>query len=154
MYGSGISCAGIPDSCSYPFIHHAGGLCHRKLVPLAGGCARYERCHQSVFARDLISEDLVTDERVFVGDFLFLGCILLLDMKKLAPEALYSSRLYHLHRARRRDQNIGRGGDLDHDVSDPDYPWNLPVEHFERVDPGGLKARALLIQMSKERQPL
>lgn len=65
--------------------------------------------------------------------------------RKLAPEALYSSLMYHEHRVRRHIHGP-RTPDTtsDGDVESPETCWDRAAARMHRLDPNGARARALL----------
>lgn len=65
-------------------------------------------------------------------------------IRKLAPEALYSSEMYEEHRLR-ANRDRGNYPRPDHDVETPEDCWErVTAERIQRIDPGGQRARALL----------
>jgi len=66
----------------------------------------------------------------------------------LAPEALYSSHLYHEHRvrARRRPDGLQMPGDAS-DVESPETCWERAAERMRRLDPDGRRTLVLLRQL-------
>ncbi len=70
--------------------------------------------------------------------------------KQLAPEALYTSQLYHEHRirARWRPDGLQMLGDAS-DVESPESCWDRAAARMRRLDPDGARARALLEEIRR-----